>query len=51
MAGNLIMGERESYGPFGYSMKDLRNPFTSLTAIYDLMPKDIFDIEKNTEWA
>lgn len=51
MAGNLIMGERESYGPFGYSMKDLRSPFTSLSAIYDLMPKSLFDTEKNQQWA
>ena len=51
MAGNLIMGERETYGPFGYSMKELRNAFTSLTSIYDLVPKSFYVDKKSEEWA
>lgn len=51
MAGNLIMGETETYGPFGYSMKDLRDAFTSLTSIYDLVPKNLFSEKKSEPWA
>ena len=38
MAGNLIMGERETYGPFGYSILEIKK-FTSLTIQFNLVPK------------
>ena len=51
MAGDLLMGTTQKFYGIGYNLSDFREPITSLSSIYDLMPKSIFTEEKDQPWA
>eukprot|EP00828_Plagiopyla_frontata_P029937 TRINITY_DN387_c0_g4_i1.p1 TRINITY_DN387_c0_g4~~TRINITY_DN387_c0_g4_i1.p1 ORF type:complete len:534 (-),score=69.28 TRINITY_DN387_c0_g4_i1:79-1680(-) len=47
--GEFITGEKLGWWKLGYPLSDQRNIITSITAYFDLMPKDIFS--NTTKWG